>query len=60
MEKAGFPTEVIEKIRDSVDCNLYFFGTKVEVGTMYLILCGAVAVFAGLYILFNVVWKRKK
>ena len=26
MDLLGFPTEVMEAIRDSVDCNLYFFG----------------------------------
>lgn len=53
MAVQGFPAEVVEAIRDSVDCNLYFFGGKVEIGTMYLILGGAVLLLIGLYVLYN-------
>lgn len=49
----GFPAEVVEAIKDSVDCNLYFFGDKVEIGTMYVILGGAVLLLIGLYVLYN-------
>ena len=34
MGAQGFPREVVEAIKDSVDCNLYFFGGKVELSTM--------------------------
>jgi len=57
MRAVGFPAEIVESIRDSIDCNLYFFGEKVSIGTMYLVLCGTIAVFSALYILFNL---RKK
>ncbi len=53
MTAQGFPTEVVEKIRDSVDCNLYFFGDKVDIGTMYVILGSAVLLLIGLYVLYN-------
>ncbi len=59
MEQQNFPKEVIEGIRDSIDCNLYFFGEKVETGTMYLILCGTVAALIGVYVLINVIAGRK-
>lgn len=59
MEQQGFPKEVIEGMRDSIDCNLYFFGEKVETGTMYLILGGTVAALIGVYVLINVVAGRK-
>lgn len=55
MKIIGFPSEVVEKIRDSVDCNLYFFGNKVELPVMYLILGGTVALLIGIYITMNVV-----
>lgn len=29
MTDCGFPAEVVEQIRDSIDCNLYFFGERV-------------------------------
>lgn len=59
MGNQGFPSEIIEAIKDSIDCNLYFFGNKVEIGTMYLILCGTVVLLVAVYILMNV-WKGKK
>ena len=59
MEHQGFPNEVVEGIRDSIDCNLYFFGDKVETGTMYLILGGTVAALIAVYVLINVVAGRK-
>ena len=59
MSGLGCPDEVIEAIRDSIDCNLYFFGSKVGAGTMYAVLCGAPVLFVGLYILMNVIGGRK-
>lgn len=58
MSAKGFPAEVVEGIRDSIDCNLYFFGERVELGTMYLILGGATALLVAVYVLLNVL-KRK-
>ena len=59
MRATGFPDEVVERIRDSVDCNLYFFGNKVETGTMFVILTGAIALFIALYVLLNTVYRRR-
>lgn len=53
MEHLGFPSEVISAIRDSVDCNLYFFGDKVEITTMYLVLCASILIFIGIYVAMN-------
>ena len=53
MEKQGFPKEVVEAIRDSVDCNLYFFDHQVTNGQMYLILVGSIAVLVGIYVAIN-------
>ena len=53
MEHLGFPTDVVSAIRDSVDCNLYFFGDKVEITTMYLVLCASILIFIGIYIAMN-------
>lgn len=58
MSAKGFPAEVVEGIRDSVDCNLYFFGEKVEPGVMYLILGGAAALLVAVYVLMNVLKKK--
>lgn len=51
MADSGFPDEVIEGIRDSLDCNLYFFDSKVETGVMYAILGGAAAAAIAVYVL---------
>ena len=53
MESQGFPSEVVEAIKDSVDCNLYFFGDKVEQRSMYLVLIGAIVIAIGVYIAMN-------
>ena len=54
MGQQGFPAEVVEAIKDSVDCNLYFFGDQVSLGAMYLILGIAVLVLIAVYVLLNV------
>lgn len=59
MERSGFPAEVVSGIRDGIDCNLYFFGSKVEIPTMYAILCGTVAALIAIYILINSLKKSK-
>ncbi len=53
MSDVGFPKEVIEQLKDAVDCNLYFFGTKVETGTMYAVLAGTVLLLIAVYVLLN-------
>ena len=51
MAKQGFPKEVINGVKDGVDCNLYFFGDKVSVGAMCGVLIGAVVVLSAVYVL---------
>lgn len=41
MEKQSYPSEVIEGLKDAIDCNVYFFDSKVSEPVMYLILAGA-------------------
>lgn len=57
MIDSGIPAEVVDKIKDSVDCNIYFFGHKVSIGAMYGILIGATVALIVAYILINVDWK---
>ena len=59
MAKQHYPADVIEKIKDSVDCNLYFFENKVSIGAMYGILIGSIVLFIGIYILINYLKNRK-
>ena len=60
MDAQGFPREVVEAIKDSVDCNLYFFGDKVELSAMYLVLIAGVVIFVGLYVGMNLLSGRKR
>ena len=53
MQNQGVPTSVIEGIKDSLDCNLYFSGEQVSISTMYMILGVTVVVLIGVYILLN-------
>lgn len=60
MSSVGFPDKVIESIKDSIDCNLYFFGDKVSIGAMYLVLAGSVVVLLGIYVLMNMLIRTKR
>ena len=60
MESQGFPTVVVDAIRDSVDCNLYFFDKKVELSGMYLVLVASILIFVGLYIVMAVLSGKKR
>ena len=58
MKNIGFPADVVESIRDSVDCNLYFFDNRVHMGVMYIILIAFIVLAVGLYVALNL-GKRK-
>ena len=60
MSSQGFPNEVVEAIRDSVDCNLYFFGNRVAQGSMYLILAAAIVLALGIYVGINILAQKKQ
>ncbi len=53
MENQGVPVEIIEGIKDSFDCNLYLSGSLVDTQTMYLVLCGTIAVLVAAFIFAN-------
>ncbi len=60
MERLNIPMEVINTLKDSVDCNVYFFGNVVNVPTMYGILTVTVLVLIGAYIIMNLLKKKDK
>ncbi len=60
MSSSGFPDEVVGMIRDSVDCNLYFFSHEVSAGAKYAVVAGSLVLFCGLYVLLNCAAKKKK
>lgn len=59
MSDIGLPDEVVEGIRDSIDCNLYFFDSKVSSGTMFAFLGGSVILLIIIYILMNIISSKK-
>ena len=59
MAVSNFPPDVIQGIKDSVDCNLYFFGNKVSLGAMYGVLIVSIVVLVGVFVLINKFRRRK-
>lgn len=53
----GLPAQAIQSLRDSVDCNIYFFGNKVGIPVMYGVLIGSIAITVAIY---TVISRKKK
>lgn len=60
MSEVGFPDEVVENIKSSIDCNLFFFDNKVSISTMYIVLISSIIVLIGIYVLINILKKKGK
>ncbi|MGN1417177.1 MAG: ABC transporter permease [Oscillospiraceae bacterium] len=60
MTEQGFPEEIVEAMKETVDCKLYFFDNRVELSDMYLILIAADVVLIGIYIILNHVKRNEK
>ncbi len=59
MAKSNVPEHAIEGVKNSIDCNIYFFENQVSVGAMYLVVGLTVALLIGTYVLINVLSKKK-
>lgn len=59
LETNGVIPVIIEKIKDSVDCNIYFFGKCVNIETMYLVFAVTLVIAVGVAVLLNVVRERR-
>lgn len=53
LENQGIPSGAIEELKNSLDCNLYFFENQVSIPTMYMVVGVAVIVLIGIYVLLN-------
>lgn len=53
LKNLGFPEEVIDGIKQSIDCNVNFFDNSVDVPIMYAVLGGTVVLLVGVYVLIN-------
>lgn len=60
MEKCGLPDKAVNMIKDTLDCNLYFFGKQVSIPVMYAVLIGGTALLMAIYVLLNCLKKRGK
>lgn len=58
MKAEDYPKEIIDILKDIIDCNVYFFDNKVELSTMYAILGGSVLVLIGIYVVMNMMKKK--
>ncbi len=58
MVAQGLPEQVIEELRDAVDCNVYFFDRSVSEGAMLAIVSATVAALMLVYLMMNL--KNKK
>lgn len=60
MLELGVPSQVVEEVKSSLDCNLYFFDNYVSVTAMYIILVATTVVLLGVYVLLNVLSSKRK
>jgi len=57
---SGLPEQAVKGLKDSIDCNLYFFNSDVKTWVMYLVMVGTIALLLGAYVLINVLSKARK
>ena len=60
MQAAGVPQDVLDAMRQGMDCSLSFFGHPVGIPAMYAILGGSVAALIVGYVLLHGVRQRKR
>ena len=59
METKGFPSDVVNGIAGSLDCNPVFRGNVVEPKTMILIMVGTIVILGGVYLLITALPEKK-
>ena len=59
METEGIPAQLIEELKNALDCNLYFFEKQVSTPVMYGILVITILVLIAVYILLNQLLNKK-
>ena len=60
LKREGVPDQAIDVLRDTLDCNVYFFGNKVSTPVMYAVLCGATIVLFAVYVMLNAFAKKSR
>jgi multidrug/hemolysin transport system permease protein len=59
METEGIPAQLIEEMKNALDCNLYFFEKQVSIPVMYGILGVTIVALIAVYILLNKLQNKK-
>ena len=59
MQRQGLPSEAADGFKNALDCNLYFFGNRIEISEMYIVLGTSVIFLVAVYILINILKKKK-
>lgn len=60
LAELGINEQVIEIVKDVVDCNVYFFDTRVEILYMYLILIAVNVLLCTIYVIMNAKQHKRK
>ena len=58
MENQNLPSDLVVSMKETIDCNLYFFDKEVSVSAMYVILSSTVVLLIGAYILMYTFKKK--
>ena len=53
LTEKGIPESAIDELRNIIDCNIYFFDTKVSIGAMFGIIALTITVIMTAYVLLN-------
>lgn len=60
IENVGIPTQVTDIVKDTIDCNVYFFDNLVKEWQMFLILVIFAIGLVCVYVLMNIISKKRK
>ncbi len=60
LQDEGIPEIVVDSLRDAIDCNIYFFDSKVEPYVMYIVLITSIVALVVAYVLLNIFRKKDK
>ena len=51
--------KIVDALKDTLDCNLYFFDKSVSINSMYIVLIVSVVVLITAYVMINIINGKK-
>ena len=54
------PEQAVTAIKDSIDCNIYFFGQQVDLSVSYIITVGSAILLVFVYVMINLINSRRR